>query len=67
MVAGQIVMRDGRLTRLDEAAIFAEITEAVPAFSPSTRDSTPEPGVRTRYVRKSIAGHERRSAQPLSG
>ncbi|MET2828282.1 amidohydrolase family protein [Mesorhizobium shangrilense] len=32
MVAGEIVMRDGRLTTVDEAAIFAEVRETVPAL-----------------------------------
>jgi 5-methylthioadenosine/S-adenosylhomocysteine deaminase len=32
MVAGEIVMRDGRLTRIDEAEILAEIRERVPAL-----------------------------------
>jgi 5-methylthioadenosine/S-adenosylhomocysteine deaminase len=32
MVAGEIVMREGRLTTIDEAAIFAEIRETIPAF-----------------------------------
>jgi 5-methylthioadenosine/S-adenosylhomocysteine deaminase len=32
MVAGEIVMRDGRLTRIDERAILAEIRESVPAL-----------------------------------
>lgn len=31
MVAGRIVMQDGRLTTVDEAAVFAEINELVPA------------------------------------
>ncbi|MDR3474949.1 MAG: amidohydrolase [Devosia sp.] len=30
MVAGEIVMRDGRLTKVDEAAMLAEIREAAP-------------------------------------
>ena len=41
MVAGEIVMRDGQLTKIDEPAIFAEIRESVPALlaalSPHTR------------------------------
>jgi 5-methylthioadenosine/S-adenosylhomocysteine deaminase len=32
MVEGEIVVEDGRLTRVDEAAILAEIREAMPAF-----------------------------------
>jgi 5-methylthioadenosine/S-adenosylhomocysteine deaminase len=32
MVAGEIVMRDGRLTTIDETAVFAEVRETVPAF-----------------------------------
>jgi 5-methylthioadenosine/S-adenosylhomocysteine deaminase len=32
MVNGEIVMRDGRLTRIDEVAILAEIRETVPAY-----------------------------------
>ena len=32
MVAGEIVVRDGRLTRVDEAALRAEIRERVPAY-----------------------------------
>lgn len=32
MVNGEIVMRDGRLTRIDEAAVLAEIRESVPAY-----------------------------------
>ena len=32
MVNGDVVMRDGRLTRIDEAEILAEIREAVPAY-----------------------------------
>lgn len=32
MVNGEVVLRDGRLTRIDEDAILAEIREAVPAY-----------------------------------
>jgi 5-methylthioadenosine/S-adenosylhomocysteine deaminase len=32
MVAGEVVMRDGRLTRIDEGEILAEIRETVPAL-----------------------------------
>jgi 5-methylthioadenosine/S-adenosylhomocysteine deaminase len=32
MVGGEIVMRDGKLTRIDESAILAEIRESVPAL-----------------------------------
>ncbi|CAN7584596.1 amidohydrolase [Rhizobium sp. LjRoot30] len=32
MVAGRIVMQDGRLTTVDENAIFAEISELMPAY-----------------------------------
>ncbi|MGG6898250.1 amidohydrolase family protein [Rhizobium sp. BR 315] len=32
MVAGRIVMEDGRLTTVDEAAVFAELAELVPAW-----------------------------------
>ncbi len=32
MVAGRIVMEEGRLTTLDEAAVFAELAELVPAW-----------------------------------
>jgi 5-methylthioadenosine/S-adenosylhomocysteine deaminase len=32
MVDGEVVLRDGRLTRIDEAAVLAEIREAVPRY-----------------------------------
>jgi 5-methylthioadenosine/S-adenosylhomocysteine deaminase len=32
MVGGEVVMREGRLTRVDEAAVLAEIRERVPAY-----------------------------------
>ena len=32
MVAGEIVVRDGRMTRIDETAVLAEIRERMPAY-----------------------------------
>ncbi|MNT93960.1 hypothetical protein D3C72_2355420 [compost metagenome] len=32
MVAGRIIVQDGRLTTIDEQAVFDEIAELVPAY-----------------------------------
>jgi len=57
MVNGEIVMRDGRLTRIDEDEIFAEVREVVPAYLAEHA----KPKERNRVLEASFAEIHRRA------
>ena len=52
LVDGEIVMRDGKLTRIDEAAVLAELADAHAALAPAIADSE-------RDVERMVPAYER--------
>lgn len=61
MVAGRVVMQDGKLTTVDEAAVFAELAELLPAWLAEhaeleRRNSVFEPAMAEIHRRAALAG-----------
>ncbi len=63
LVAGEVVMRDRRMTRFDEAALFAEIRARVPAYLAHHAEIEE----RNRFLEPYFAEIHRRSAASHSG